>query len=113
MNATRQNPKYGPGDIRAVLHAPAAAAEVDAVAARLADRAESEGLLDVAYAETDSPFGPVLLAATPRGLVKLALPNQDREQVLGDLAGKVSPRILEQPTRLDEVRRELDLYFEG
>src|SRR5256885_10108967 len=107
MNATRQNSKQGQDQIRAVLHAPPAAAELDAIAARLADGADSEGLLDVAYAETDSPFGPVLLAATPRGLVKLGLPNQDPEHVLEELASKVSPRILEQPARLDEVRREL------
>jgi methylated-DNA-[protein]-cysteine S-methyltransferase len=33
--------------------------------------------------------------------------------VLEELAGSVSPRILESPTKLDEVRRELDRYFEG
>ena len=113
MRATRQNSSKGQAEIRAALQAAPAAADLDEIAVRFADRAEGEGLLDVAYAETDSPFGRVLLAATPRGLVKLALPNQDREQVLEDLAGKVSPRILEQPARLDEVRRELDLYFEG
>jgi methylated-DNA-[protein]-cysteine S-methyltransferase len=42
---------------------------------RLAERAEDEGLLDVAYANVDSPFGPLLLAATPRGLVRVNLPN--------------------------------------
>jgi methylated-DNA-[protein]-cysteine S-methyltransferase len=113
MSATSKNSKLNQDRIRAVLGAPPAAADLDAIAAGFADRAEGEGLLDVAYAETDSPFGSVLLAATPRGLVKLGLPNQDPEQVLGDLASKVSPRILEQPARFDEVRRELDLYFEG
>jgi methylated-DNA-[protein]-cysteine S-methyltransferase len=80
---------------------------------RLADRAAEEGLLDVAYTTMDSPFGTLLLATTPRGLVRLGLPNQDSEELLEDLADRVSPRVLEAPPQLDEVRRELDLYFEG
>jgi methylated-DNA-[protein]-cysteine S-methyltransferase len=80
---------------------------------RLTDSANAEGLLDVAYAMSDSPFGPLLLAATPKGLVKLSLPGHDPEEALEDLAARISPRVLEAPARLDEARRELDLYFEG
>jgi methylated-DNA-[protein]-cysteine S-methyltransferase len=80
---------------------------------RLAERANDEGLLDVAYTMSDSPFGPLLLAATPKGLVKLSLPGHDPEEALDDLAARISPRVLEAPARLDETRRELDLYFEG
>jgi methylated-DNA-[protein]-cysteine S-methyltransferase len=80
---------------------------------RLVRQAAREGLLDVAYSEADSPFGPVLLAATSRGLVKVALPNEPPEKALEQLASSVSPRVLESPAQLDEVRRELDLYFEG
>ncbi len=80
---------------------------------RFADRAAAEGLLDVAYAMMDSPFGPLLLASTKRGLVRVGLPNQDAEGLLDDLAARVSPRVLESPARLEEPRRELDLYFEG
>ncbi len=80
---------------------------------RFAERADAEGLLDVAYAKVDSPFGPLLLAATRRGLVRLNLPNYDPEETLEELAERVSPRLLEAPARLDDVRRQLDLYFEG
>ncbi len=80
---------------------------------RLAERAAEEGLLDVAYATVDSPFGPLLLARTPRGLVRVGLPNQDADELLDELAARVSPRVLEAPAQLDEARRELDLYFEG
>jgi len=80
---------------------------------RFADRADAEGLLDVAYATVDSPFGPLLLAATPRGLVKVSFPQFGTEATLEELATRISPRVLEAPTRLDEVRRELDRYFEG
>jgi len=80
---------------------------------RLTARAAEEGLLDVAYATADSPFGPLLLARTPKGLVRLGLPNQDADQLLAELAERVSPRVIEAPAQLDEVRRELNLYFEG
>ncbi|HEX3734628.1 MAG TPA: methylated-DNA--[protein]-cysteine S-methyltransferase [Solirubrobacterales bacterium] len=80
---------------------------------RLTERAAMEGLLDVAYTTADSPFGTLLLASTPKGLVRVGLPNQDADELLADLANRVSPRVLEAPARLDEVRRELDLYFDG
>jgi methylated-DNA-[protein]-cysteine S-methyltransferase len=80
---------------------------------RLARRAAEEGLLDVAYATADSPFGQLLLARTPKGLVRVGLPNQDADELLVDLAARVSPRVLEAPAQLDETRRELDLYFDG
>jgi methylated-DNA-[protein]-cysteine S-methyltransferase len=79
----------------------------------LRDRAAAEGLLDVAYASADSPFGTLLLAKTPRGLVRLGLPGEDVETMLADLAGRISPRVLQDPSRLDEERRELDDYFAG
>ncbi len=80
---------------------------------RFADRAAAEGLLDVAYATTDSPFGPILLARTPRGLIRVGLPAYDRDETLEELAARISPRVLEAPTRLDDVRRQLDRYFAG
>jgi methylated-DNA-[protein]-cysteine S-methyltransferase len=81
--------------------------------AELAERAEKEGLLDVAYATADSPFGRLLLAGTERGVVRVGLPGQDPDRLLEDLAARVSPRVLEAPGRLDRARRELDLYFSG
>ncbi len=80
---------------------------------RLVDRADAEGLLDVAYATTDSPFGELLLATTPRGLVKVSFPIFDPDETLADLAERISPRVLEAPARLDEARRQLDRYFTG
>jgi methylated-DNA-[protein]-cysteine S-methyltransferase len=80
---------------------------------RLADRASEEGLLDIAYTTMDSPFGPLLLATTPRGLVRVNLPAYDPGETLEELAAQISPRVLEAPAKLDKARRELDLYFEG
>jgi methylated-DNA-[protein]-cysteine S-methyltransferase len=85
----------------------------DSPTTRLAARAAVEGLLDVAYTTADSPFGELLLAATPRGLVRVGLPSQDPDELLQDLASRVSPRVLEAPSGFEEARRELDLYFEG
>jgi methylated-DNA-[protein]-cysteine S-methyltransferase len=75
--------------------------------------AASAGLIDVAYASLDSPVGMLLLAATPRGVVRLAYLDGDEADVLEQLADRVSPRILAAPRRLDEPRRELDQYFAG
>jgi methylated-DNA-[protein]-cysteine S-methyltransferase len=77
--------------------------------------AAEAGLLDVAYATYDSPAGRLLLAATPRGLVRLAyIDEQEQEDVvLERLSTTVSPRVLAAPRRLDEPRRELDEYFKG
>jgi methylated-DNA-[protein]-cysteine S-methyltransferase len=82
-------------------------------ARRLAERAAAEGLADVSYAELDSPFGPLLAAATPRGLVRLAFPEESVEDVLERLAGRLSPRIVEASKPVEPVRRELEDYFEG
>ena len=69
--------------------------------------------LDVAYAIEDSPFGPILLATTDLGLVMVGLPNLEPDTALQRLSAEVSPRVVEAPARLDEARRELDLYFAG
>ena len=80
---------------------------------RLTARADEDGLLDVAYATLDTPMGTAVVAATPRGLVRLALPNEDLDETLTRLAADISPRVLEHPARLDEPRRELEQYFDG
>ena len=82
------------------------------LAAALA-RAEGEGLVDVAYATTDSPVGPLLVATTAAGLVRLAFTREGGDDVLDELSTRIAPRVLEDPRRLDGVRRELDEYFEG
>ena len=89
-------------------HDPAGAA---AAAARFAAAARP----DVAYAAVDSPVGRLLAATTARGLVALRYEDDDggRDAVLERLAARVSPRILEAPARLDDVRRELEEYFAG
>lgn len=100
------------------LDVPEALTRVDETAlgaarARLADLAEASGELDVAYRTVDSPVGALLLAATPRGLVRVAFENREVDEELQLLADRVSPRILYAPARLDAVARELEDYFAG
>lgn len=88
--------RNGPG-------APGAA--VEAFVARAAAEA------DVAVAPVDAPFGRVWVALTARGLARVSYDAYD--DLLADLAARVSPRVLEAPARADEVRRQLDAYFAG
>jgi methylated-DNA-[protein]-cysteine S-methyltransferase len=82
-------------------------------AARLNARIADEGLADVSYAVAESPFGTLPIAATKRGLVRLAFPEESLDAMLEGLARRVSPRIVEAPGALAEVKRELDEYFSG
>jgi methylated-DNA-[protein]-cysteine S-methyltransferase len=91
-----------------------AASGLSADAPDVATRADAEGLVDVAYASVDSPLGPLLVAGTPEGLVRVAYSEfRSADDVIEDLARRISPRVLEAPARLDPVRRELDEYFSG
>jgi methylated-DNA-[protein]-cysteine S-methyltransferase len=80
---------------------------------RLATAAQTEGILDIAYRTVDSPVGPLLLAATDVGLVRVAYSREDHDTVLQNLADRISPRILHAPARLDTPARELEEYFTG
>ena len=81
--------------------------------ARLARDAQAADLLDIAYRTVDSAVGPLLLAATPLGLLRVAFANEGHDSVLQNLAARVSPRVLEAPTRLDPVARQLEEFFTG
>lgn len=104
-------------DIEELLRSPAAATDTDAALIRLravlASRAQDGGLLDVAYRTLDTAVGPLLLAATPAGLVRVAYAVQNHDAVLADLAARVSPRVLQAPGRLDLAAHQLDEYLAG
>lgn len=80
---------------------------------RLIANAERAGILDVAYRTLDTPVGSLLLAATEKGLVRVAFATEDHASVLASLADRISPRILQAPRRLDPAAREIDEYFGG
>ena len=79
--------------------------ELDAQFRALAVR---EGIVDVRYDVIDSPVGELLVAATERGLARIHFGYAGQEE---ELARTFGLRVLRAP--VDEVRRELDEYFEG
>jgi methylated-DNA-[protein]-cysteine S-methyltransferase len=80
----------------------------------LAARAEAEGLLDVAFERHETPIGPLVVAATGEGLVRVALPVEEEDAVLEQLARRVSPRLLRASRpAIGRARHQLDEYFEG
>jgi methylated-DNA-[protein]-cysteine S-methyltransferase len=79
----------------------------------LTRRASAAGLIDVAVGSVDSPVGALLVAVTRGGVLRVAFPDEPPDAVLQELADAVSPRVLEDPRRLERLRRELDEYFEG
>jgi methylated-DNA-[protein]-cysteine S-methyltransferase len=91
--------------------APVAELNRRGLAAALAQRAGKAALLDVAYAEIDSPIGELIVFVTPRGLLRIKYADEPIEGVLADVAARVSPRILRAPARTDEARHELEAYF--
>jgi methylated-DNA-[protein]-cysteine S-methyltransferase len=86
---------------------------MNALHARLSAAAERDGVLDVAYRTIDSPVGTLLLAATGRGLVRVAYESENHDAVLQTLADRISPRVLAAADRMDLAARELDEYFTG
>ena len=79
---------------------------------RFRDAAADEGLLDVAYDLVDSPVGPLLVAASERGLCRISY-DAEPERELDRLARDFGVRVLRSARPIDPARRELDEYFEG
>lgn len=111
MNA-RTPERHAPADLETMFPTPPATV-LDPLRDRLDDAADRAGLLDLAYRTVDSPFGPLLIAATALGVARIAFDREDHDAVLRSLAATISPRILRSERRTDDVARELDEYFAG
>ena len=73
--------------------------------------AAAEGLLDVAYDLADTPVGTLLVAASGQGLCRISFdPEPERE--VERLARAFGVRVLRASRPLDDVRRQLDEYFD-
>lgn len=113
---TEKTPTPCPGDDLATERDTLFPIESSAVAdlrSRLSAQAGERGLVDVAYRTLETPVGPLLLAATETGLVRVAFEREGFDAVLESLAQRISPRVLEAPHRLDAAAAELDEYFAG
>jgi methylated-DNA-[protein]-cysteine S-methyltransferase len=67
-----------------------------------------EGLVDVRYDTVATPVGELFVAATPRGVCRISYTLEGQDEVVARIFGA---RVLQTP--LDDVRRELDEYFQG
>ena len=75
--------------------------------------AAAANLLDVAYdVLPDTPVGPLLVGVTDRGVCRISF-DSEPEHSLEDLARIFGPRVLRSPKPVEQLRRELDEYFEG
>jgi methylated-DNA-[protein]-cysteine S-methyltransferase len=78
---------------------------------RFRDAAAAEGLLDVAYDLAETPVGTLLVAASDRGLCRISFdPEPEREAER--LARVFGARVLRASRPLEDVRRQLDEYFD-
>lgn len=76
--------------------------------------AGKKGLVDVSYEIHETPYGPLLVAATGTGLVRVALSVENEDLVLEDLAQRISARILKSDRpQITKARTQLDQYFDG
>jgi methylated-DNA-[protein]-cysteine S-methyltransferase len=81
--------------------------------ANLVGTASAQGTVDATYRVFDSPVGPLLLAATDLGVVRVAFDIEDHDRVLESLGSSVGSRILRGGSRLDPLAQQLDEYFAG
>ncbi len=110
---TRQPTSEPDGDFLSTLVGNADGQSLASLRNRLADQAQQVGILDVGYRTIDTPVGELLIAATERGLVRVAYATEGHEAVLSTIADQISRRILRAPARLDNAARELEEYFSG
>lgn len=75
---------------------------------RFRETAAAEGLLDAAYDLVETPVGTLLVAATDRGICRIAF-----EPDVEALAAAAGSRVLRVPSRLAEAARQLAEYFAG
>jgi len=76
---------------------------------RFRDAAVAEGLVDVAYDVLDSPVGPLLVAASDAGVCRISYFVDGAPEWLAEDFGV---RVLRAAQPVDDVRRQLDEYFE-
>lgn len=83
------------------------------VVARFAERAFGEAVAEAAYGPIPSPIGEFIAVVSHQGLLALAFETDHQDDVLERVAAKVSPNLIDLPSAVASVRRELDAYFSG
>jgi methylated-DNA-[protein]-cysteine S-methyltransferase len=81
---------------------------------RFRDAAVEARLLDAGYDVVDTPVGPLLVAATDRGLLRVSFDGGgDPEATLDHIARLAGPRVLRAPRAVASAHAELEEYFAG
>jgi methylated-DNA-[protein]-cysteine S-methyltransferase len=78
--------------------------------ARFRFAAAEAGLLDAGFDVLESDIGPLLVAATARGVLRITF-GADADEQLEHIARLAGTRVLRAPRLVDPARRELDEYF--
>lgn len=74
---------------------------------------ESQDQAVVSYCVIDSRIGPLLVAATDNGLVRVAFEREEFDQVIAELAELLSAPVAEKPTQLTEYTGQILEYLAG
>ena len=70
-------------------------------------------VLTIGYRVIDSPIGPLLVAASERGVHRIVLSERDHEFALRELERRVSPKVVEDSLVTEAIARELGEFFAG
>ena len=79
---------------------------------RFREAAAAEDVLDVGFDVVETPVGPLLVAATRRGVARIFF-DAEPEQHLERLARTFGSRVLRSAPTVAPARRQLDEYFDG
>ena len=85
----------------------------DDARARFAREAFDGGAAEAAYGSIGSPIGDLLTVVSHRGVLAIGFESDDSDTILGSIAAKVTPSIIDLPSAVDGVAGELDAYFRG
>lgn len=80
---------------------------------RVAAAAETAGLADVRYAWVPSPIGRLLVASTNEGVCRIAFAEESEDEVLAELARRLSPRIVRSPELEKGTAAAIGAYVAG
>lgn len=69
--------------------------------------------LTIGHQVIDSPIGPLLLAGSERGVLRVVLRGEDHDAALEELSVTVSPRVVASSAHTEMLARQLDEYFHG
>lgn len=85
----------------------------DDTISRFAEHAFESGAAEAAYGSVPSPIGELMAVVSRKGLMAIAFDTEPHDVVLHNVAKRVTPSIVDLPSAVSGVRRQLDAYFTG